>query len=46
MQDAPQLHSSIVARVSPVTGTVTGHPDKGLRQLECLRQGGLSQHSI
>ncbi|MFO8026001.1 hypothetical protein [Thiohalophilus sp.] len=46
MQDAPQLHSSIVAMVSLASGIAARHPDMGQCQLGRLRQAGVPQQQI
>ncbi|TDY00601.1 hypothetical protein [Thiohalophilus thiocyanatoxydans] len=46
MQDAPQLHSSIVAMVSLASGIASNHPDRGQCQLDRLRQAGVPQQQI
>lgn len=46
MQDAPQLHSSIVAMVSLASGIAAKHPDMGQCQLDRLRQAGVPQQQI
>lgn len=45
-EQAPQLHSSIVAMVSLASGIASNHPDMGQCQLERLRQAGVPQHQI
>lgn len=46
MNDAPQLHSSIVSMVSLAAGIAAKHPDMGLCQLDRLRQMGVPQNQI
>ena len=44
--NAPQLHSSIVALVSLASGIAAKHPDMGLCQLDKLRHMGIAESQI
>ncbi len=45
-EQAPELHSSIVAMVSLAAAIAARHPDMGLCQLDRLRQAGVPEHHI
>ena len=44
--NAPQLHSSIVALISLASGIAAKHPDMGLCQLDKLRHMGIPDSQI